>query len=222
MKYGLVLDGQIICDPVDYSYLKQVAANRGFNLPDDEGEVELSVAGRLLLVVPSEDVKPKAPGAVAYYAKLTNWQFDAGKLRRFVEHTRMSFDDAIADLRRYIADQQDSALSVIESGYTAQEVKTWAQQQAEAAMWVADNDADVPLISQLAQRRNIPVSAVVGRINAKVTAAATLTGVILGDAQAADDRISSIERDMPDDWFNQLQDISMHWRKSWPEQLIDI
>lgn len=123
-----------------------------------------------------------------------------------------------------IAQQADDALGLLEAGYTEREVKSWSQQQAEAAAWAADNNAVVPLLQGLADRRGIALVEVVAKVQAKVQIAAQLTGVILGDAQAANDQLDQLKQlqandKLPDDWFNQLQTIAATWRKDWPKQL---
>ncbi|MBB1489378.1 hypothetical protein [Oceanospirillum sediminis] len=230
MKYGLILNGQIECDPVsDHTILTRKAAQMGFNLTETtftEAVVQ-RIASRALWIVPGIEERPQPPAPTGYRGTLTGWQYQPShpRLLRTITYTAMPFDDAVADTLNHIAEQQDTALARIEHGYTEQEVKTWAQQQAEAAAWTADHTASVPLIEGLALRRGVTVAVVVEKINAKVTAAATMTGIVLGDAQAAGDQINALkvqhETDtLPDDWFDQLQAMASGWRKNWPPELM--
>ncbi|MCV6590408.1 MAG: hypothetical protein OIF57_15500, partial [Marinobacterium sp.] len=209
MKFGLVIDGDIICDPVlDHTQISDIAARHGFALSAPFSVyIEITIAGRTLQLMPSIENRPAPPASIGYYGSLTTWQIDTENqcMVRTVEYHQLQFDDSLADARRHIDGLQNAALACIEHGYTSQEVKTWAQQQAEATEWVADNAAVVPLLQALAECRGVSIALVVEKIRAKASDAARLTGIVLGSAQAANDQIDSLQAlnetdQLPDDW----------------------
>ncbi len=234
MKYGLVVDGTMLCDPIDeHVRLVGMVARQGFPIANIQTPltepVVLEIAGRKLELLPGHDVVDPAPAAIGFDGQYSAWQVDSENqvIRREYKYRPMVFADAAEDLLRYIDHEQDQALGMIERGYTEQEVKTWAQQQAEAAAWTADHTISVPLVESLAERRGVTVEQAVAKIQAKASTAAILTGIILGDAQAAGDQINALkalhdsETDtLPDDWFDQLQAIATGWQKDWPPELL--
>lgn len=229
MKYGIIINDKLICDPItDHSLLESITQRHGFlvNTPFKQN-VEIVIAGKKLLIVPGVEERPQPPALTGYRGALTSWQYEPSypRLLRTITYTQLPFDEAVADTLNHIAEQQDEALARIEQGYTEQEVKTWAQQQAEAAAWTADNTAPVPLIEGLTLRRSVSVRQIVAKINEKVSTAAALTGIVLGDAQAAGDQIDSLKAlyasdALPEDWFDRLQTIAAGWRKDWPSELL--
>lgn len=229
MKYGLIINGDMLCDPItDQGHLIDIAARHGFAVSEPiTGPVTQTVAGRTLQILPGIEERPAPPEPVGYHGTLTGWQPDTDHQRfvRTMDYQRLSFDAMVEDVKRHIAQQQDAGLARIEHGYTAQEVKTWAQQQTEATAWTADNTAPIPLIEGLAMRWGVTVASVVEKINAKVIAAATMTGIVLGDAQAAVTRIEQLQAkaaadQLDDTWFDQLTGIANHWRLNWPPELM--
>jgi len=231
MKHGLVIENRLLCDPVtDDALLIDIIARQGFPVEHLKisGATILELAGRKLHILPGIEKRTSAPAVVGYFPRWTPWQIDHDnqQLVRSTDYQHSTFTDSLNQLQQHIATQQDAALSRIEHGYTTQEVKTWAQQQAEAAAWLADNSAVVPLLQGLAERRGVPLAIVVEKIHAKVTQAAQLTGIVLGDAQAAADQIAILQAlddtdQLPDDWFERLQVIATGWRKDWPSVLTD-
>lgn len=83
----------------------------------------------------------------------------------------------------------DSILNVATASYPASEVLTFDQQTKEAELYQADNTASIPLLSALSASRNIPLPELVQRVLAKHHAFSVLSGVVIGQRQALEDRL---------------------------------
>ncbi|MCV6588051.1 MAG: hypothetical protein OIF57_03320 [Marinobacterium sp.] len=229
MKYGMTIGDVEICGPTsNLTHLAGIASRYGFAISDAiTGPTSQTVAGQTLRILPGIEERPGPPAPVGYHGTLTQWILDVGNQRfvRTIDYQPLLFDAMVDQVEKHIAHQQDEALARIEHGYTAQEVKTWAQQQAEAERWAANAEAPVPLLSQLAQRRGVDISVVVSKIQAKVGQAAKLTGIVLGDAQAAAATLEQMKEQekagkLPKTWFEQLQGLAVSWRSNWPKELL--
>jgi hypothetical protein len=120
----------------------------------------------------------------------------------------------------------DQALGVLQKGYSERIIKSWPQQRAEAAEYTLDNTKEVPLLKGMAERRGIPLATFVEHVQVKVKTTADLTAIILGDAQAANDKMKALETlnstdNLPNNWFDLLIDIADNWRKNWPATLLE-
>lgn len=80
-------------------------------------------------------------------------------------------------------------LEALASPYGPEERETWTTQQREAREWLADNAANVPMITALARYRGITISELVSRIMENVGLFETASGVILGQQQGLLDSI---------------------------------
>lgn len=216
----------MVCDPIPYDQprFSSIIARYGIaaSLPVQlDGAVHLGPLS--ILPARTEFIEPPAP---AGYEGVMEWVVDDDELVHRMKWQPGAFAYVTADVQRYITQSADHALGVLERGYTEREIKTWSQQRTEAEAWSADNSVSVPLLQGLADRRGVELSEVVAKVQAKVQVAATLTGVVLGDAQAAADKIAALlaldadpEAELPADWFDQLQEIAANWRKDWPPEL---
>ena len=74
-------------------------------------------------------------------------------------------------------------LAAVQHPYSDNEVKTWSIQVEEAKAYLANNAASTPLITALAENRNITVAELVAKIMENATAFSTASGNILGQQQ---------------------------------------
>lgn len=87
----------------------------------------------------------------------------------------------------------DGILNDAASDYPTSEIQTFSQQTAEAQAYTLDKNALVPLLSALAQSRGIELDELVQRVLAKHEAFSVLSGVVIGQRQAFEDRLSVCE-----------------------------
>lgn len=211
----------IVCDPIsDRSRLGDILLRHGI-VADSRLESAQSFGDILLL--PSIDDRPAPPAKFGWSGSLTNWEYDVDResLFRATKWVRANFEEFERQLVEFLGLERDRALSFVEKGYSDKEVKTWSRQQVEAAMWVEDNGASVPLLSSMSMARGVSVSDLVVKISEKTAQAAELTGFILGSVQAAEDKIEILaQATIPDDWFDQMQLIAGNWQAGWPAELL--
>ena len=73
------------------------------------------------------------------------------------------------------------------------EVKTWAQQAAEAEAWAADPEAPTPMLTQIAAARGIPREALCRGALKKARAYSALSAAVAGQRQALTDRLAAAQ-----------------------------
>lgn len=83
-----------------------------------------------------------------------------------------------------------SQLSAMAKPYSAAERETWATQQREARAWLANHNADVPMIFAMATVRGLTIEQMVGLIMENVELFEFASGYILGKQQKLLDRIA--------------------------------
>ena len=89
----------------------------------------------------------------------------------------------------------EQLLSQIKTGYPQGEVESWSKQELEAKSFIADSNADVPLISAIASARGLPVAELASRILLKSSAYAAAAGAIVGTRQALEDALNVADED---------------------------
>ncbi len=72
--------------------------------------------------------------------------------------------------KRIIRDRYNQKFLELNKWSSSLEKATWEQQKSEAAAWTADNTASTPMLSTMATARGLTVSALVAKINTKLTA----------------------------------------------------
>ena len=88
----------------------------------------------------------------------------------------------------------DGILNTAVNTYPQTEVLTFDQQAAEADKYLSTGDeADAPLLAALAAGRGITLDELVQRVKAKTTAFTALSGSIIGQRQALEDRLDACE-----------------------------
>lgn len=86
----------------------------------------------------------------------------------------------------------DAILNAAVQTYPNSEVLTFDQQTAEAKAYLASgNAADAPLLSALATGRGIEFGDLVNRVMAKHNAFSVLSGAVIGQRQALEDRLNA-------------------------------
>jgi len=99
-------------------------------------------------------------------------------------------EQAKAEKLREVNSRCDSILQSVVNTYPESEILTFDQQVTEAEKYLASgNDADCPLLSRLAKARGIELSDLVSRVMTKHTAFSNISGSIIGQRQAYEDRI---------------------------------
>lgn len=83
----------------------------------------------------------------------------------------------------------DSAMTALENGYPASEIKSWPKQEAEALAVIRDTGDPTPLLAAIAAERGIELDDLATRVLAKVSIFAAAAGQIIGQRQAAEDAI---------------------------------
>ena len=106
---------------------------------------------------------------------------------------KQPLDEAKAAKLAEINTACDNILNAATATYPASEVLTFDQQTIEAQAYQAENNAKVPLLSALAASRKIPLPELVQRVLAKHDAFSALSGMIIGQRQALEDRLNSCE-----------------------------
>lgn len=100
-------------------------------------------------------------------------------------------EEVRADKLTEINSACDAILNAATATYPETEVLTFDQQLIEAQAYMADDTAAVPLLSALASARGIELADLVQRVIAKSNAFTQLSGYIIGQRQALEDRLDA-------------------------------
>ena len=116
-------------------------------------------------------------------AAKTTYTLDSDYTAQSVLFNKVLFKRIIRDRynQHWLALSQASAL----------EKQSWSVQQAEAEAWTADNTVSTPTLSTLATARGLTVSALVSKINAKVTAYNSSVATLLGEQKDLEDEVDA-------------------------------
>lgn len=87
----------------------------------------------------------------------------------------------------------DRILNDAAADYPASEIQTFSQQTAEAQAYTLDKNASVPLLNALAQARGIELNELVQRVLSKHDTFSMLSGIVIGQRQAFEDRLQVCE-----------------------------
>ena len=104
---------------------------------------------------------------------------------------RQSFEEAKAAKLAEINSACDSILKEAVKTYPDTEVMTFDQQVKEAEAYKADPDASVALLASLASARGIELPELVARVMAKHEACSVLSGAVIGQRQALEDKLDA-------------------------------
>ena len=81
----------------------------------------------------------------------------------------------------------------LKTGYPEEEILSWDQQATEAAAYLLDNNASVPLIEKMAENRNVTLIELANRISEKTNLFTNTYGAILGIYQKNNDILNGID-----------------------------
>ena len=113
---------------------------------------------------------------------------------RFIPPEKPTLEKAKAVKLTEINTACDSILNAAISTYPETEVLTFDQQTSEANAYLASqNPADAPLLAALAAGRGITLDDLVQRVIAKHDAFSLLSGYVIGQRQALEDRLELCE-----------------------------
>lgn len=111
-----------------------------------------------------------------------------------VPQTTVTLEEAKAEKLSEINVVCDSILNAAISTYPETEVLTFDQQTSEARAYLASqNPVDAPLLTALAAGRGITLDDLVQRVIAKHDAFSLLSGYVIGQRQALEDRLELCE-----------------------------
>lgn len=80
-------------------------------------------------------------------------------------------------------------LHAIKASYPESEVQSWYKQEIEAREYISNPQANIPLITRLANTRNIAIPELASRIIQKADAYTEAMGMLLGKRQALEDAL---------------------------------
>lgn len=103
----------------------------------------------------------------------------------------LTLEAAKAIKQAEIRDKADALLASLSTEYGAMERQTWDQQASEARSIQADPGAPAPLIRAIAQARGMDAATLANRILANETNWKALSGVVVGQRLALQDRLDA-------------------------------
>lgn len=93
------------------------------------------------------------------------------------------------NLLNTLADKADKIKNDLLAGYPQTEIESFYRQEKEALAWRADNNADTPMLKQVARVRGVPFDVLVEKVIEKASQFAVAIGLIIGQRQAFEDRL---------------------------------
>lgn len=93
------------------------------------------------------------------------------------------------NLLNTLADKADKIKNGLLAGYPQTEIESFYRQEKEALAWRADNNADTPMLKQVARVRGVPFDVLVEKVIEKASQFAVAIGLIIGQRQAFEDRL---------------------------------
>ncbi len=163
--------------------------------------------------------KPEFDEVTQTVAKRKAQRGEDGKLYQVWEVSQKTAQLYGRDLLEVTTRDTNNAIAALKAGYPEQETETWTLQRIEAERWQADNNASVPTLVRIAERRGVPLNLLAAKILEKSQAYSVLLGMILGDRQAIEDVVLALEGSTPVDWIAQLDQLRQGWRADWPTEL---
>lgn len=116
-----------------------------------------------------------------------------------------------ARVRKYaeINEGCQAALAALTATYPDRELLTFDKQEAEARAYLSDpSSATTPILTAIAQGRDIPVEELAQKIIAKADAFALASGALIGQRQWYEDALESLG---PDATTAQIEDITVSY-----------
>jgi len=94
--------------------------------------------------------------------------------------------------KRIIRDRYNQKFLELNKWSSSLEKATWEQQKSEAAAWTADNTASTPMLTTMATARGITVSALVSKINTKVSEYNAAIATKLAEQKVLEDEVDAL------------------------------
>ena len=94
--------------------------------------------------------------------------------------------------KRIIRDRYNQKFKELSKWSSSLEQATWEQQKSEAAAWTADNSASTPMLSTMATARGLTVSALVAKINTKLTSYNNALATQLAEQKDLEDEVDAL------------------------------
>lgn len=98
-------------------------------------------------------------------------------------------DEKRTQLIHQIAEKTDRLKEQVLVGYPQAEIDSFYRQESEARAWVVDNNIATPMLSAIAENRQIPLSILAEKVIEKADLVSTIMGHIIGTRQGFEDRI---------------------------------
>lgn len=93
------------------------------------------------------------------------------------------------NLLNELSDKADKIKNDLLAGYPQTEIESFYRQEKEALAWRADNNAETPMLKQVAMVRGVPFDVLVEKVIEKASQFAVAIGLIIGQRQAFEDRL---------------------------------
>ena len=96
-----------------------------------------------------------------------------------------------------LADKADQLKNSLLAGYPQTEIESFYRQEKEALAWQTDHNTPIPMLSQIARVRGVPLDILISKVIEKSAKFAVAIGIIIGQRQAFEDRLVALKT--PDD-----------------------
>lgn len=96
-----------------------------------------------------------------------------------------------------LADKADQLKNGLLTGYPQTEIESFYRQEKEALAWQTDHNTPIPMLSQIARVRGVPLDILISKVIEKSAQFAVAIGIIIGQRQAFEDRLVALKT--PDD-----------------------
>ena len=114
--------------------------------------------------------------------KIKKFELSKTKQAEFIERKK-------ENLLNELANKTDKLKSNLLIGYPQTEIESFYRQEKEALAWQEDNNADTPMLKQVARVRGVPFGVLVEKVIEKASQFAVAIGLIIGQRQAFEDRL---------------------------------
>ena len=92
-----------------------------------------------------------------------------------------------------LADKADQLKNGLLAGYPQTEIESFYRQEKEALAWQADHNTPIPMLSQIAHVRGVPLEVLIEKVIEKSAQFAVAIGIIIGQRQAFEDRLLALK-----------------------------
>ena len=92
-----------------------------------------------------------------------------------------------------LADKADQLKNGLLAGYPQTEIESFYRQEKEALAWQADHNTPIPMLSQIARVRGVPLEVLIEKVIEKSAQFAVAIGIIIGQRQAFEDRLLALK-----------------------------